>query len=91
VTDMSRMKVMLSMSEEFLTEIDNVAEEEKRSRSELIREAVRFYLRIRKAKMTPEQDTLIREAIAIQDMLSSQDTLENWDSTAEIRKWRGEI
>lgn len=37
------MKVLISMSEEFLNKIDALAKHEDRSRSELIREAVRYY------------------------------------------------
>lgn len=88
---MSRLKIMISIPEEFLVEIDRAAEEEKRSRSEFIREAARFYLRVRKTRMAPGQDPRVQKAIVIQDMLAAQDTLKKWDSTAEIRKWRGEI
>lgn len=37
-------RVLISMPEEFLTRIDEVAEGENRSRSELIREALRTYI-----------------------------------------------
>ena len=37
-------RVLISMPEKFLNEIDNVAENENRSRSELIREALRTYM-----------------------------------------------
>ena len=37
-------RVLISMPEEFLNMIDNVAEGENRSRSELIREALRTYI-----------------------------------------------
>lgn len=85
---MSRMKVMISMPEEFLAEIDKAAKEENRSRSEFLREAARLYLEIRKSSITPGQDPRVQKAIAIQDTLAQQDTLEEWDSTVEIRKWR---
>lgn len=38
-------KVLVSMSEKFLEKINEIAEEEQRSRSELIREALRSYIR----------------------------------------------
>tara|TARA_B100000287_G_C20195859_1_gene608046 strand:+ start:361 stop:552 length:192 start_codon:yes stop_codon:yes gene_type:complete len=38
-------RVLISMKDEFLKRIDEVAEQEQRSRSELIREALRFYIR----------------------------------------------
>ena len=37
-------KVMVSFPDEFLSEIDRIAGEEHRSRSELLREAVRLYM-----------------------------------------------
>ncbi len=38
-------RVLISIPEKFLDEIDNVADEEQRSRSELIREALRHYIK----------------------------------------------
>ena len=38
-------RILISMPEKFLEEIDGVAENESRSRSELIREALRNYMR----------------------------------------------
>lgn len=38
-------RVLISLPEKFLTEIDMLADEEQRSRSELIREALRNYIR----------------------------------------------
>jgi metal-responsive CopG/Arc/MetJ family transcriptional regulator len=75
---MSKVKVMVSLPEDLLAEVDRVAKEEDRNRSELLREAVRLYLEVRR----------VRKAVAIQDALARQDTLEDWDSTAEIRRWR---
>ena len=37
-------RILISMPEKFLNEIDGVAENESRSRSELIREALRSYI-----------------------------------------------
>lgn len=38
-------KVLISLPDKFLMEIDALADEEQRSRSELIREALRVYIR----------------------------------------------
>jgi CopG family transcriptional regulator/antitoxin EndoAI len=38
-------RVLISLPEKFLVDIDVLAEEEQRSRSELIREALRNYIR----------------------------------------------
>ena len=43
-------RVLISMPEEFLTKIDEVAEGENRTRSELIREALRTYIHKQKVK-----------------------------------------
>lgn len=40
-------KVMVSFPDEFLSEVDRIATEEHRSRSELLREAMRLYMAIR--------------------------------------------
>ena len=45
-------RVLISMPEHFLGEIDNVAENENRSRSELIREALRTYIHRNKIRNT---------------------------------------
>lgn len=50
-------RVLISMPERFLDEIDNVAAGENRSRSELIREALRTYMhknRVRNAALANE-------------------------------------
>lgn len=41
-------KVLISMREEFLDQIDEIAESEQRTRSELIRQALRVYMRRRR-------------------------------------------
>ena len=74
---MSRVKVTISIPEELLVEIDKAAEEENRNRSEFLREAVKFYLEVRKSRMTPGQDPRIQKAIAIQDELARRDALPN--------------
>lgn len=43
-------RVLISMPEEFLSKIDGVAEFENRTRSELIREALRTYMYKQKVK-----------------------------------------
>lgn len=43
-------RVLISMPEEFLTKIDGVAETENRTRSELIREALRTYIHKQKVR-----------------------------------------
>jgi uncharacterized protein (DUF433 family) len=48
-------KVLVSLPKKFLEDVDRVAAEEHRSRSELIREALRAYLETRQRKIVGEQ------------------------------------
>lgn len=48
------VKVLISLPKEFLDDIDYLASKEKRSRSELIREALRAYIGSQKDKKTSE-------------------------------------
>jgi metal-responsive CopG/Arc/MetJ family transcriptional regulator len=43
-------KVLVSFPEAFLAEVDRIAAEEHRSRSELLREAMRLYIEIRRGR-----------------------------------------
>lgn len=59
-------RILISMPDEFLNKVDSVADGEQRSRSELIREALRSYIRrsritnIEKAKTNAEiLDTIL--------------------------------
>ncbi len=47
-------KVLVSMSDDFLNKIDSVASNEQRTRSELIREALRTYIR-RNTVLNPQR------------------------------------
>lgn len=58
-------RVLISMPEEFLEKIDEVADNEQRSRSELIREALRTY--IHKAKV--RENTLASRNASILEAL----------------------
>lgn len=64
------MKVLISMSEEFLSKIDQLAKKEDRSRSELIREAVRFYEEKRYTMKSVNTLNKDEAADAISNMLS---------------------
>lgn len=58
-------RVLISMPEKFLDEIDNVADVENRSRSELIREALRTYIHRNKVRdnKTATKNAAILEAL----------------------------
>ncbi|HNW25954.1 MAG TPA: ribbon-helix-helix protein, CopG family [Candidatus Gastranaerophilaceae bacterium] len=58
-------RVLISMPEKFLDEIDSVAGNENRSRSELIREALRTYIHRNKVRenVTATKNATILEAL----------------------------
>ncbi len=58
-------RVLISMPDEFLGKIDNVAEEEQRTRSELIREALRTYVNRRNVRniATASKNAALLESI----------------------------
>jgi len=61
-------KVLISMKEEFLDEIDKLAGFEHRSRSELIREALRLYMRARQ-KVSGDVKQIANQAKLIESLL----------------------
>ena len=81
-------KVMVSMPETFLDEIDRRAKEEQRSRSEFLREAVRFYLRAQQGVSAPGELPEVQQAVSIQDQLAAAVTDTMTDSTDVLRRWR---
>jgi metal-responsive CopG/Arc/MetJ family transcriptional regulator len=82
------IKVMVSLPEEFLVEIDRVAQEEHRSRSELLREAMRLYIDFRRGRQKPGDRPRVQKAVEYQNYLSSRSPGSGEDSTVDIRKWR---
>jgi Arc/MetJ-type ribon-helix-helix transcriptional regulator len=76
-------KVMISLPDEFLARVDQVAGEEHRSRSELIREALRRWLDERRA---PSQRAW-QEALRTFEELEGK-WIGEWDSTDVIREFR---
>lgn len=82
------VKVMVSFPSEFLAEVDRIAREEHRSRSELLREAMRLYVRERQTRSRPGVDPRVRSAVAIQDALAEVAPGTGEDSAADVRRWR---
>ncbi len=81
-------KVLISFPDDFLAEVDAAAQEEHRTRSELMREALRFYLRNKNAAAIPRDDPRVRDAIRTMDDLSRAHPGTGEDSTEAIRYWR---
>jgi metal-responsive CopG/Arc/MetJ family transcriptional regulator len=84
------LKINVSFPEDFLAEIDEIAKEEGKSRSKILREAVKNYIKnYREKKAEEKRKANIQEAIKIQDKLRKK--AGNWNGVAEIRKWRERI
>ncbi len=83
-------KVMITIPEEFLDEMDRLAKEEHRSRSELIREAMRQYLASTREKLESRQRA-IHHALQVQEVARSKTRNTSFDSTKFIREWREDL
>ena len=59
-------KILISMPEEFLSQVDKCATNEQRSRSELIREALRSYI---KRTNMPNAEKANKNAAILEDLL----------------------
>ena len=81
-------KVMVSFPKEFLAEVDRIARDEQRSRSELLREAMRLYIEMRRGYRRPGDDPRVRSAVAAQDALSRRAPGTGEDSAVDVRRWR---
>ena len=60
-------RVLISMSNDFLSKVDNIASSEQRTRSELIREALRVYIKRNKISNNPraeENATILSEILS---------------------------
>lgn len=55
-------RVLISMTDDFLSKIDEIANDEQRTRSELVREALRTYMR-RNRNINPEKASKNAEAL----------------------------
>jgi metal-responsive CopG/Arc/MetJ family transcriptional regulator len=81
-------KVIVSFPDELLAQVDRIAKEEHRSRSELLREAVRLYMTVRHSADRPGDDPRVRAAIAVQDALAQAAPGSGEDSVEDLRRWR---
>jgi metal-responsive CopG/Arc/MetJ family transcriptional regulator len=81
-------KVMVSFPDEFLAKVERIAQDEHRSRSELLREALRLYIGMRPGARRPGEDPAVRRAVILQDSLSRLAPGEGEDSAIDVRNWR---
>jgi len=82
------LKIMISLPEDFLKEIDRFAKEQHRTRSELFREAIRHYMEeVRSSKPRPIDNPKVRAAF--EHMRANVDKWSGkWDSAKLIRQMR---
>jgi Arc/MetJ-type ribon-helix-helix transcriptional regulator len=78
-------KTMISIPDEFLSLVDEIAAAEQRSRSELIREALREYIRKGHGPERPIDKPEVRKALKGLRTLKWTD---RFDSTAAVRQMR---
>ena len=81
-------KVMISFPEEFLVQVDATAAAEQRSRSELVREALRRYMAERDKAVRLGDLPEVRAAVESLTALSQLAPGEGEDSSADVRMWR---
>lgn len=72
---------MISLPDDFLTRVDRAARAQNRSRSELIREAVRAYLRDHEGRAAWQQRLAPLRAL-------EREWVGQWDSTDIVRYYR---
>ncbi|MBI5303268.1 MAG: ribbon-helix-helix protein, CopG family [Chloroflexi bacterium] len=86
-------KVMITMPDEFLKQIDKAAAAEHRSRSEMVREAMRAYLAERASGKRPSllDKPSVRAAVEFQDRMSEKSRGVKFNTVAFIRKMRGPL
>lgn len=80
-------KIMISIPEEFLKEIDRLATIEHRNRSELIREALRYYLGKITTKVKPIYNPQVKRAVKDMQEIAGK-WRGRWNSVNIIRQMR---
>jgi metal-responsive CopG/Arc/MetJ family transcriptional regulator len=84
-------KVMLSLPEDLLAEIDRMAEETGRTRSGLLQYIARLYLLAETGRTPPGEEPGVREALRrAREVGARVPAATGFDSTAEIRRARDE-
>jgi metal-responsive CopG/Arc/MetJ family transcriptional regulator len=81
------MRINALLSDELVKALDVIAQEERKSRSQLLREgAERIIAEYERKREEERRCAQIQHAMAIQDQL--REKAGTWDGVAEIRKWR---
>lgn len=81
------MRINAVLSEDIVAELDNLAREEHKNRSELLREAAENLIAEHRRRQEEERRRArLERAVAAQDRLRHKSGA--WDGVAEVRKWR---
>jgi metal-responsive CopG/Arc/MetJ family transcriptional regulator len=81
------MRINAVLSDEIVQALDSIAQEEKKSRSQLLREGAEKIIAEYEQKLREERRRVkMQQAMLIQDRLREKSG--TWDGVAEIRKWR---
>lgn len=82
-------KINISISRKILDEIDKLGEEEKMTRSELLRKAFKTYVEVlSEKKKESRKRKSIEKAIRLQDEIRKE--IGDMDLIEDLRKWREE-
>ena len=81
------MRINAILSDELVRALDAIAQEEKKSRSQLLREgAEKLIAEYEWQSEERRRQVKMQQAMAVQDRLREKSG--TWDGVAEIRKWR---
>lgn len=81
------MRINTILSEDIIEKLDNIAKDEHKSRSMLLREAAEKLIDEHNRRVEENRrKERVRRAIDTQDRLRKKSG--RWDGTAEVRKWR---
>ncbi len=84
-------RFVVTVPEDFLEEVDARAEAEHRSRSELVREALRSYLRSGTRKGDISGRPEVKRAIRLQDEIRRRHEGSGYSGSAAVREMRDRI
>lgn len=81
------MRINAVLNDELIQALDAIAQEEKKSRSQLLREgAEKIIAEYERKREEKRRQVKMQQAMAVQDRLREKSG--TWDGVAEIRKWR---
>ncbi len=84
------MRINAILSGELVRALDAIAQEEKKSRSQLLREgAEKVIAEYERQSEERRRQVKMQQAMAVQDRLREKSG--TWDGVAEIRKWRDKL